>query len=306
MYVGASFGADGAGGGSPVPEIDTLVLMDRDVDLYSAVTSPLTYEGLIDEVVGIHNSTINVDATVLGDEKDELKLPQSVANASPSAAPVQERTPLRLPGEKVDIPLDSTDSTYADIRDLSIEQLGAYLQERAVQIQKSYSNFREKKDASIVEIHDFVKKIPKLTREYKYLTQHINIAQLIRQVTDGTEFRDLWQMERGMMEGETFYDQIEDVICADSDRLVIPCLIYPRQHLILLVCYRSQLCRVLRMMTLQSLTGNGIRAGKYDHLRRLVIMVYGFNHTFTLNNLEKLGSFRLLCFIGLSTILYLR
>ena len=42
-------------------------------------------------------------------------------------------------------------------------------------------------------------------------------------------------------------------------------------------------------MALQSLTGNGIRAGRYDQLRRLVVMTYGFHHTFTLNNLEKIG-----------------
>lgn len=207
-----------AGSAHALPDIDTMVLLDRDVDLFSAMVSPLTYEGLIDEVVGIHNGKIRVDASVLGDEKDELKLPQNIAGASAGAAPAKDTAPAHLPGEKVDICLDSSDATYADIRDLSIEQLGAYLQDRALQIKTSYSNFREKKDASIVEIHDFVKKIPKLTSEYKYLTQHINIAQLIRQVTDGTDFRELWQMERGMMEGETFYDQIEDAICADADR----------------------------------------------------------------------------------------
>lgn len=218
---GGVFGSD-AGSSTIPPDIDTMVLLDRDVDLFSAMVSPLTYEGLIDEVVGIHNGKIHVDAAVLGDEKDELKLPQNIANAAaatPGApATPKDRAPVHLPGEKVFISLDNTDSTYADIRDLSIEQLGAYLQDRAMQIQRSYSNFREKKDASIVEIHDFVKKIPKLTREYKYLTQHINIAQLIRHVTDGAEFRELWQMERGMLEGETFYDQIEDAICADAER----------------------------------------------------------------------------------------
>lgn len=47
---------------------------------------------------------------------------------------------------------------------------------------------------------------------------------------------------------------------------------------------------MLRLMALQSITGNGIRAGRYDQLRRLVIMTYGFQHTFTLNNLEKIGT----------------
>jgi hypothetical protein len=87
-----------------------------------------------------------------------------------------------------------------------------------MQVKTSYSSFREKKDASIVEIHDFVKKIPNLTREYKMLTQHINIAQIVRQVTDGKDFRELWQTERGIVEGESFVDQIEELVTCDADR----------------------------------------------------------------------------------------
>ena len=196
-------------------------MLDRDVDLYSPIITPLTYEGLIDEIVGINNGQIRVDASVLGDEKDELKLPQNVAAAAggPGQATATPKQPQRpAPGEKIFIPLNNTDPTYADIRDVSIEQLGAYLQDRARQIQTTYANFREKKDASIVEIHDFVKKIPALTREYKLLTQHINIAQIVRQTTDGREFRELWQVERGILEGESFLDQIEEMITCDADR----------------------------------------------------------------------------------------
>jgi hypothetical protein len=47
-----------------------------------------------------------------------------------------------------------------------------------------YTTFRDNKDASITEIHDFVKKIPKLTLEYKSLNQHINIAEMLKQRTD--------------------------------------------------------------------------------------------------------------------------
>ena len=39
-----------------VCEIDTLLLLDREVDLVTPVATQLTYEGLIDEVFGIHNS----------------------------------------------------------------------------------------------------------------------------------------------------------------------------------------------------------------------------------------------------------
>ena len=41
---------------------------------------------------------------------------------------------------------------------------------------------QENKEASISEIHEFVKKIPSLTLAHKILDQHINIAEKIKQV----------------------------------------------------------------------------------------------------------------------------
>ena len=51
-------------------EIDTLVLIDREVDLVSPLVTPLTYEGLIDELIGISNGYIKVDRSLIGDDKD--------------------------------------------------------------------------------------------------------------------------------------------------------------------------------------------------------------------------------------------
>lgn len=48
-------------------------------------------------------------------------------------------------------------------------------------------------------------------------------------------------------------------------------------------------------MVLQSLTGNGIRTSKYDQLKRLIAQTYGFHHTFTLCNLERMGECDSLC-----------
>ena len=41
---------------------------------------------------------------------------------------------------------------------------------------------KDNKEASISEIHEFVKKIPALTQAHKVLDQHINIAEQIKQV----------------------------------------------------------------------------------------------------------------------------
>jgi hypothetical protein len=54
---------------------------------------------------------------------------------------------------------------------LHVDVAGAILAEKALNIRKNYAAFRENRDASISEIHDFVKKMPALTKEYKSLNQ---------------------------------------------------------------------------------------------------------------------------------------
>lgn len=85
------------------------------------------------------------------------------------------------------------------------------------------------------------------------MNQHINIAELLKTTTDGRDFRELWQGERGMLEGEAYLDQVEDAICADTDR--------------------SLFYKTLRLLCLQSLTAGGIRSNRYDSLKRQIIQV---------------------------------
>ncbi len=40
-------------------QIDTLIVLDRSVDLFSPLLTPLTYEGLIDELFGVKCGRIN-------------------------------------------------------------------------------------------------------------------------------------------------------------------------------------------------------------------------------------------------------
>ena len=68
--------------------------------------------------------------------------------------------------------------------------------------QDSYTSFRGNKDASISEIHKFVKQIPHLAKEYKSVNHHIHIAGMLKRLTDARDFRELWQTERGILEGE--------------------------------------------------------------------------------------------------------
>ena len=53
------------------PDIDTLILIDRDVDMVTPLLTQRTYEGLIDEVLGIRNTYVEIEEK--GDEADAKK-----------------------------------------------------------------------------------------------------------------------------------------------------------------------------------------------------------------------------------------
>lgn len=250
--------------------------LDREVDMVSALVTPLTYEGLIDEIIGIENNRIKVDASIAGEEKDDngqsMAPPSSniIHSASTSSkSNVGGNAASSSAPSRVTVILDNNDLMYGEIRNQSIERLGVILQEKAIKIRELYSNFRENKDATLSEIHDFVKKIPHLTKEFKYLQRHINIAGFLKSFTDSREFRDKWQGERGILEGEPYLDAIEEMICADVDRV--------------------QMFRALRLLCLQSLTAGGVRTARYETIKRLIIQNYGYEELFTLINLERAG-----------------
>jgi hypothetical protein len=82
-----------------VPEINTLILLDREVDMITPLCSQLTYEGLLDEFLHINNGSVEVDASILGTPQD---------------------------GKKTKVPLNSSDKLFKEIRDLNFEVVGQY------------------------------------------------------------------------------------------------------------------------------------------------------------------------------------
>lgn len=268
--VGHAVGNNPASMGS---KIDTLFVLDREVDLVSPLLSPLTYEGLVDNLLGIQNGSVMVNESLLGYNQDDDDRQMGPGNDGSSAAlkkNTDEREILDLISEDLcKIVVDDSDPVFSEIRNLSIQRLGPYLQEKAVENKQRHAAFRENKDASISELHDFVKRMPALTKEYKSLTQHIHIAELIKTTTDSREFREQWQGERGMLEGENFMDTIEKMVIADAEA--------------------SSLFKILRLLCIQSITAGGIRSTRFDAIKKLIVQTYGYEHMFTVINLERAG-----------------
>lgn len=56
--------------------------LDREIDLTSPLVTPLTYEGLVDDIIGIQNGKIHVEASLLGSDESNELAPAKTAGSS--------------------------------------------------------------------------------------------------------------------------------------------------------------------------------------------------------------------------------
>jgi vacuolar protein sorting-associated protein 33A len=229
---------------TPSETVAAMMIIDRKVDMLTPMLTPLTYEGLLDEVVGIDCGFLSVNVQVINPDDTE---PEQVA-----------------------LGVNGSDSLYMEVRDQHVEKFGSFLQNQAKALQQSHANFTNKETKKdLDEIHQFVKQIPIFTKNLRSLTNHIHLAELVKAHSEESSFRERWQTERSMVEGEACYDTMEELIATQYPPL-----------------------RILKLLALQSLTGGGIKSAKYDSLRRDVVQTYGYEYMFVLNNLEKAGLVR--------------
>ncbi|XP_068636528.1 vacuolar protein-sorting-associated protein 33 homolog isoform X2 [Aristolochia californica] len=94
------------------PEIDTLILLDREVDMITPMCSQLTYEGLLDEFLHVNNGAVEFDASIMGAQQE---------------------------GKKMKVPLNSSDKLFKEIRDLNFEVVCQVLRQKATSMKQDYT-----------------------------------------------------------------------------------------------------------------------------------------------------------------------
>jgi hypothetical protein len=154
-------------------EIDTLILIDRKVDMISPMLTQFTYEGLIDELFGIKNGLFQPDFPCVPDVKI---------------------------GQKPRVLLKSTDSIFAKIRDLNQQFVGAQLNIKAKEVEEQMN--RRTKLESIKEIKEFTKILPQLQEDKRNLEMHINILKEIKQRIGKLGFKEFVSSQIAILEGE--------------------------------------------------------------------------------------------------------
>ncbi|GAV77193.1 Sec1 domain-containing protein [Cephalotus follicularis] len=95
-----------------LPEINTLILLDREVDMVTPMCSQLTYEGLLDEFLRINNGAVELEASIMG---------------------------LQQEGKKIKVPLNSSDKLFKETRDLNFEVVVQVLRQKATSMKQDYT-----------------------------------------------------------------------------------------------------------------------------------------------------------------------
>ncbi|PBP27377.1 Sec1 family protein [Diplocarpon rosae] len=238
---------------TPSTTIESLIVIDRDVDSATPLLTQLTYEGLIDEVVGIQNNQADVDSSIVG------TAPQSAPGSSKSVGGATQ-------AKKRKIVLDSSDKLYDQLRDTNFAIVGSLLNKVARRLKGDYESRHGTKTTA--ELREFVNNLPGYQAEQQSLKIHTGLAEEIMKHTRTDQFSRLLEIQQNLAAGadpSSQHEAIEELIARDAP-----------------------LAEVLRVLCLESCIAGGIKPRELEAFKKMILQAYGYQHVLTLDALEKL------------------
>lgn len=261
--MGSDYAATGESslpiGGERNGTIDQLIIIDRSIDLMSVLATQLTYEGLIDEHVGIHQCLAKFPA--------DTSVGQSVP--ADGLAAVNAGELLTRGRDTKDIILNSADDIFAELRDKHVHAVGASLSKHAI----SVAALLNVKDMAVQEIRQMMNIMPRLLHKREMVARHTTIAHQLKQHTESADFLDELACEQDFL------------MCENCDK--------PNPFIEDLMARGAPLRAVLRLMCMQCQASTGLKPKVLEHYKRELVQVYGVQVLLTLRNLERAGLLRL-------------
>ncbi|KAL4898004.1 Sec1-like protein [Aspergillus ambiguus] len=239
----------------PSASTESLIIIDREVDFGTPLLTQLTYEGLIDETVGIKHNQADVDTAIVG--------PTSVPQAQESSKAPQQTSKQ---GQKRKIQLDSSDQLFSQLRDANFAIVGDILNKVARRLESDYESRHTAKTTT--ELREFVNKLPSYQLEHQSLRVHTNLAEEIMRNTRSDLFRKTLEVQQNNAAGTdpTYqHEAVEELIARD-----VP------------------LKTILRLLCLESCMSGGLRPKDLEHFKRQIVQAYGYQHILTFNALERM------------------
>ncbi|KAJ2725083.1 Vacuolar protein-sorting-associated protein 33 [Coemansia sp. Benny D115] len=266
---------------------DSVVIIDRAVDLVTPLLTQLTYEGLISEVYGIS------DGYMLLPQNQQAPPEQSSAN-----------TPRRN-GKR--LALNSQDPIFQETRSMNFSNVGHFLSKISKQLQSSYESRHAAK--TVQEIRSFVGKLGSLQAEHQSLKAHVTIAETIMRRTQSDDFTAVLDIEQSLVGGSDLSKEqmayLEKILALGDPTLKAPGVMAiaddPAAQASAAASVAepgpeipNSIYKALRILCLYSLC-RGIpgvfKQRVYDFWYEEVIAAFGHQHTITLDNLRQAGLF---------------
>ncbi|RKF64089.1 Vacuolar protein sorting-associated protein 33A [Erysiphe neolycopersici] len=234
---------------TPSTSIESLIVIDREIDLATPLLSQLTYQGMVDEVFGIQNNQIEIESSIIG------SVTQSASGAS--GASVQQK--------KRKILLDSSDKIFDQLKDKNFATVGNLLNKVARRLQNEYESRHASKTTA--ELRDFVNKLPAYQIEQQNLKINTNLAEEIMKHTQTERFSKLLEVQQNLAAGadpSSQHELIEELISKDTP-----------------------LPDVLRLLCLETCLSGGIKPWPLENFKKMILQAYGYQHILTFAALEK-------------------
>lgn len=244
---------------APSSIIENLVIIDRETDFVTPLLTQLTYEGLIDEIFGINNSHVELEASVVG---AAMQGPAEATGRSVGTAPAAPQ------GKKRKVLLEGSDRVFTDLRDNNFSAVPAILKKTALRID---ADFKKKDDYKTVsEMKTYVTKVlGPAQKDRTSLSMHFNIAEIIQKHINTELFEKTLEVQQSLIAGYSSTQQHE--LMAE------------------LIARGASLETVLRLLCLYSCVSTGFKPKDFDLFRREILQGYGYEHVLTLDALDKVA-----------------
>ncbi|KAJ6520341.1 Sec1-like protein [Mycena sanguinolenta] len=233
-------------------KIDSLIVLDRRVDMITPLLTQLTYEGLIDELVGVKNSHVELPVSLL-----TPPAPAGAASTSATPSTPPATTSLKKVEAKKKHHLTTlTDPLFAELRDLNFSSVGKRLNKLARRLEQDYQGRHQAK--TVAQLRDFVGKLGGLQTDHQSLRLHTGLSELLVPLTRTDLFNKTLEIQQNLLASYEIPAQIaaiEDLIAQGADMQT-----------------------VLRLLCLTSITTGGVKAKNLENLKREILQAYGYNY----------------------------
>ncbi|KAI0652458.1 Sec1-like protein [Trametes meyenii] len=240
--------------GAPSDTIDSLIILDRRVDMISPLLTQLTYEGLIDELIGIKNSHVELPVSLVSPPQPTQGPTQG--EASTSSAPAPSAIAITKEKKRKHHLTAATDLLLSELQDLNFSSVGKKLNQVARRLDEDYKLIKQADTPA--QLRGFVGRLGGLQSEHQSLRLHTGLSEMLVPMTRTEEFNRSLEIQQNIL---ALYDTnaqitaIEDMIAQGADMRT-----------------------VLRLLCLASIVLGGIKAKSLENIKREILQTYGYNY----------------------------